>query len=36
LESCGCPLPFWYSTLYKISEGTAPDLNLLTAACSQG
>jgi hypothetical protein len=36
LESCGCPLPFWYSTLSQISEGTTPDLNLLTAARSQG
>jgi hypothetical protein len=36
LEICGCTLPFWYSTLHQISEGTAPDLNLLTAARSQG
>jgi hypothetical protein len=36
LESCGCPLPFWYLTLHQISEGTEPDLNLLTAAHSQG
>jgi hypothetical protein len=36
LEILGCPLPFWYSTLRLISEGTVPDLNLLTAARSQG
>jgi hypothetical protein len=35
LESCGCPLPFWYSALSQISEGTAPDLDFLTPACSQ-
>jgi hypothetical protein len=36
LESCGCPLPFWYSTLSQISNRTAPDFNLLIAARSQG
>jgi hypothetical protein len=35
LERRGCPLPFWYSTLSQILEGTAPDLSLLTAAHSQ-
>jgi hypothetical protein len=29
-------LYFWYSTLSQISEGTAPDLNLLTFAHCQG
>jgi hypothetical protein len=36
LESCGCPLPFWYSTLSQISDRTTSDLNLLAAAHSQG
>jgi hypothetical protein len=36
LESCECLLPFWYSTFSQISEGTTPDLNLLTATCRQG
>jgi hypothetical protein len=35
LESCGCPLPFCYSTPSQISDGTAPDFNLLTVARSQ-
>jgi hypothetical protein len=35
LEICGCSLPFWYLTLSHILEGTAPDLNLLTAARSR-
>jgi hypothetical protein len=35
-ERGGCPLTFLYSTLSQISEGTAPDLNLLTATHSQG
>jgi hypothetical protein len=35
LESCGCPLPFWYRTLSQRSEGTAPYLNLLTVAHNQ-
>jgi hypothetical protein len=35
LERRGCPLAFWYSTLSQILEGTAPDLNLPTAARSQ-
>jgi hypothetical protein len=35
LESCGCHLPFWYSTLSYISDWTTPDFNLLTAARSQ-
>jgi hypothetical protein len=35
LESGGCPLPFLYSTPSQISNRTAPDFNLLTAARSQ-
>jgi hypothetical protein len=35
LESCGSSLPFWYLTLSQISDQTAPDFNLLTAARSQ-
>jgi hypothetical protein len=35
VESWECPLPFWYVTLSHILEGTAPDLNLLTAGRSQ-
>jgi hypothetical protein len=35
LESGGCPLPFWYSILYQISEKIASDFNLLTVARSQ-
>jgi hypothetical protein len=35
LESWGCLLPFWYSTPRQISDQTAPDFNLLAAACSQ-
>jgi hypothetical protein len=35
LERCGCPLPFWYSTLSHISDQTAPYFNLLTTARSQ-
>jgi hypothetical protein len=35
LEIWGCPLSFWYSTLSQISDQTAPDFNLLTAARSQ-
>jgi hypothetical protein len=35
LEICGCPLPFWYLTPSQISDRTAPDFNLLTAAHSQ-
>jgi hypothetical protein len=35
LESCRCPLPFWYSTLSQISDRTALEFNLLTAARSQ-
>jgi hypothetical protein len=35
LQISGCPLPFWYSILNQILEGTAPDSNLLTAARSQ-
>jgi hypothetical protein len=35
LESCRCPLPFWYSTPSQISYWAAPDFNLLTAARSQ-
>jgi hypothetical protein len=32
LESWWCSLPFWYSTLSRISDRTAPEFNLLTAA----
>jgi hypothetical protein len=35
LESWVYLLPFWYSTPRQISDQTAPDFNLLTAACSQ-
>jgi hypothetical protein len=35
LESCGCPLPFWYLTLSQILDQTVPDFKLLTTACSQ-
>jgi hypothetical protein len=35
LERCGCPLPLWYLTPNQISDQTAPDFNLLTAARSQ-
>jgi hypothetical protein len=35
LEGWVCLLPFWYSTHRQISDQTAPDFNLLTAACSQ-
>jgi hypothetical protein len=35
LERRGCLLAFWYSTLSQISEETASDLNLPTAARSQ-
>jgi hypothetical protein len=36
LESCGCPLTFWYSTPSQASDRIAPDFNLLTVARGQG